>query len=184
MSIRIRLAIGVALFSLTACSSDEPTTSTDSSPSSPTAPTSATPTEAAYDGPTIPDGDYQRVITQKVKRRLGITLSDAELEFAPDGTLTNVIRILGDQWVQLANNNGDPPTVGSQGTLSYDQEGRLIVDEPCCGNSRYTWKLHGDKLTLLPDIEYGKAEHPGFDPNSQDVRVWKMLSSGIYTRVR
>ena len=181
MSIRIRLAIGLALLPLTACSSGEPTASNDSSP---IAPTTATPAKSAYDGPTIPDGDYQRLITQKVKTRLGITLSDAELGFAPDGTLTNIIRFLGDQWVQLANHNGEPPTVGSHGTLSYDQHGRLIVDEPCCGSSRYTWKLDGDKLTLLPDIEYSKAEHPGFDPNSQDVRIWKMLSSGIYTRVR
>jgi hypothetical protein len=174
------LAVGIAGALLAACSGEGATSSAGTVPGPPESPTTETAGDA---GPTIPNGDYRKVIRRKDWRRLGIDMSARELELAPDGTLTNVIRILGEQWVQLANYNGDPPAVGSHGTLRYDAQGRLVVDEPCCGKSRYTWTLSDDVLELVPDLEFAKAEHPDYDADGPDWLMWQMMSSGVYTKV-
>lgn len=180
MRARAWLAVGVAGTVLVACSGEGSASSTDPTP---VLSDSAVAGTSEYAGPTIPDGDYRKVITRKDWRRLGIDMSDRELELAPDGTLTNVIRILGEQWVQLANYNGDTPAVGSHGTLRYDEQGRLVVDEPCCGRSRYTWTLTDDELELVPDLEFAKAEHSDYDADGPDWLMWRMMSSGVYTKV-
>lgn len=183
---RPALACLTALLAVAACSSsadpgDEAAGPTSAGSTAPAAvETSSAP---AYDGPTIPDGDYRRVLDDAAKRQAGVTLSNAALEWGPDGTMTNTLRFRGDQWAQVADYGDGAPTVGASGTISYDQRGRLLVDEPCCGRSRFTWDLDGDELTMALDLDFLEAEHPGLDRRSQDVRVGVLMTSGTYTRV-
>ncbi len=178
---RYALAASTMLLTLAACTGS-PEEKADPGSASPSV--SSTPSEEAppeWTGPTIPDGDYQQLLTPASLRNFGITQTPEE--WAPDGTLTNMLRIAGPQWAQLANTNEDAMSVGSSGSLSYDQQGRLIEIEPCCGESRYTWRLDGDTLTIKPDLAWMRQNRPDVDLDSQDTRIWKMMCCGTWTKV-
>jgi hypothetical protein len=161
MRIRIVLAISAAALALSACGSTEEPTTKESSPAI------STPTEASYDGPTIPDGTYEKLLSPK--EAAALIGEDRARELWPkSGSLHQVYKFAGTSWTELNADGEAPLQKGSDGTLSYDEAGRLVLHEPCCGDTAITWTVDGDTLTM-------KTEG-GDDPMD------RVMRDGTYTK--
>ncbi len=64
------------------------------------------------------------------------------------GTGCVAYRFKGDSWTQFGAFSESTLTPGSSGALSYDDSGRLVLSEPCSGETIIRWKLTGEKLTM------------------------------------
>ena len=153
----VALAIGSAALTLAACgagSSSGPDVTLPSGTG--TAVSASTAAEApAYDGPTIPTGAYTKEVTLKQIHRLGIELGvDDVMKFDPDqlsadGTGLVVYKFAQDEWTQFSGPDADHLLPGSFGTQTYDEDGNLVISEPCCGDSTLTWSWDGRALKMV-----------------------------------
>jgi hypothetical protein len=174
----------VTIVALTACGSDS-SHHADGTGRVRSSATSSPSTEAsAWTGPRIPDGEYRQLLTRKTLKKHGITQSPRELQWAPNGTLTDLLRINGNYWAQFENENGGAPSVGSSGGLSYDEQGRLVQTEDCCGESRYIWTLQGDNLTIQPDLAWMRQNHSRGEQHAYFNQIWTMMCCGTWTKIR
>lgn len=184
MSLKTIAAIAMLVLSSGGCATDPadteaPTTQGSSASTGSTG--SGEPAEPTYDGPQIPDGDYERILTSADLDKVGLIRVPAE--WAPDDTLTNRLRFDGESMAQLANYDGGPMVVGSSASIDYDADGRLILDESCCPPGGYTWNVTDDTLTLTPDVPWMKKNAPGFDVERHDDKMWMLMTGGTFTRV-
>jgi hypothetical protein len=181
MSLRTTVTIAILVLSGGGCATDPADIDATRGPESSASPDSGATTELTYDGPQVPDGDYQRTMTLADLNRVGLARVPAE--WAPDGTLTNLLRFDGASMAQLANYDGGPMVVGSSGSIAYDVDGRLILDEACCAPGGYTWKVTGDTLTLTPDVPWMEKNAPGFSVERHDDKMWMLMTGGTFTMV-
>ncbi len=144
----ILLVIPMLLLPTAGCaSSDSSTASTGSGDEPAGASTKPTGTEAAYDGPTIPPGVYEKTFTEKYVKRLGL-LDLYDGGFSPDGTSMVVYKFEDGFWSESSGPTRETVDEGSFGTHDYDEDGNLVIHEPCCGDGVLTWSLDGDILTM------------------------------------
>lgn len=141
-------------------------------------------TEAAADVLRVPAGNYQKVITMTDARALGLRASARELELGPDGTQSVTLTFADSYWSMSADYNGDPPQVGAYGTITYEDGVRAyVIDEPCCGSSRFTWELEGDRLEIEMDLDHLLEQNPDLRRASDEVQIGRLLVAGTFTRV-
>lgn len=140
--------------------------------------------DTAGAGTRVPAGEYEKVITVDDVRALGLRPSAEELELAPDGTQTITLTFADSYWSMSADYNGDDPQVGAYGTIDYEEDAQAyVIDEPCCGSSRFTWELEGKELSITMDVDYLLEQHPALRPRSREVLVGKLAVAGTFTRV-
>ena len=181
MILKTTVVIAMLVLSSGGCATDQADTGAATTETSSASTGSERTSEPTDDGPQIPDGDSERILTPADLDKVGLTRVPAE--WAPDDTLTNRLRFEGESMAQLANYDGGPMTVGSSGSIAYDAEGRLILDESCCPPGGYTWNVTDDTLTLTPDVPWMEQNAPGFDVERHDDKMWMLMTGGTFTRV-
>jgi hypothetical protein len=142
-----------------------------SEPAGAPTPTTSKPAGAAYDGPTIPAGIYVKTFTERDVERLGVGAVYGD-RFAPDGTAVVVYKFGDGFWSESNGPTEDSVEPGSDGSHSYDDEGNLVLDEPCCGETVLTWSLDGDALTMVAVGPEGALADP----------MTHLMRAGTYTR--
>ncbi|HEY3014151.1 MAG TPA: hypothetical protein VGJ41_03520 [Nocardioides sp.] len=151
MKTLIVIALTAITASLAACSSDDTSRGVadqSTPPASATESTSSEGTQATYDGPTIPEGAYRKEVTRDDIKKAGLSPADFDYRTWPREHAIVTYRFEGDSWTQFWGFSESTLTPGSSGTLSYDNRGRLILSEPCCGETVIRWKRTGGKLTM------------------------------------
>ena len=153
MKKHIALTALLTVVALAGCSNDSDKEAGDDGSASSSTSAAA---EAAYEGPTIPDGEYEKLVEAPKRLHVRYKFADgAWTEFHDAGT---------------AGSDLEP---GSHGTYAYDDDGNLLLDEPCCGVTVLEWQADGDRLTLTaigPDEALA-------DP------MTKVMRDGDYTKV-
>ncbi|MFT4108609.1 hypothetical protein [Propionicimonas sp.] len=161
----------VALVTCTACAAPA------------TVPTSPAPVVSSVSsaGPTaaserIPAGaSWQRTITAADAKRSNVPYAPEDMEFAPDGTLTTILKFGESAWTQFANYGGGSMQPGDAGTYRYDEEGHLLLTTSSDGSTaRFAWTVSRDTLTLrmlgVPSVSAG------------ELAVARMMTEGAYRR--
>ena len=142
----------MATASLAACSSNDSTSDRadqSSGPAPTTASASSDATAAAYEGATIPEGTYRKEVTRADIEKAGLSPADFDYGNWPRGRNGIVTyRFQGDSWTQFGAFSESSLTPGSSGTLAYDDKGRLVLSEQCCGDTIIRRKVAGESLTL------------------------------------
>jgi TRAP-type transport system periplasmic protein len=140
--------------------------------------------DSAWDGPTIPDGTYEKHVHRDDALAIGVPewFLDQPDEFRGIDDLHIVHRFEGGRYQQLANYVGGMQ-VGDRGRYSYDAEGRLVkVSEsggcPGC-TATYTWTLEDDVLVL--EVVEGLGDEPLWD--DLDRAIAGFFDSGELTHV-
>lgn len=156
MKIRIVLAVLVSTAALASCGSDDTDKDARNNVTAPASTPAAT--VSAHDGPTIPPGQYEKFVSTAKRKPLHV------LYKFEDGT-----------WGEFNNGEtaGGDLEPGSHGTYTYDADGNLVLDEPCCGVTVLEWHADGDRLTM-------KAIGP--DAALADPMV-HVMRDGAYTKV-
>ena len=60
-----------------------------------------------------------------------------------------VYKFAQDEWTQFSGPDADHLLPGSFGTQTYDEDGNLVISEPCCGDSTLTWSWDGRALKMV-----------------------------------
>jgi hypothetical protein len=146
----IRLAaLGFALLLLSACGGED-AGGGDSTLSATTPTAEAVPIEGR-----IPDGRYARTLTAADAEAAGLS-SDLAKEFlGSDGELPVAFVFDGDRFQHLVTNDAGVEELGDLGTLSYDEEGRIVMTSESTGCpgciGEFEWTIEADSLTLTDD---------------------------------
>jgi TRAP-type transport system periplasmic protein len=140
--------------------------------------------EGSWDGPTIPEGAYEKHVHRDVALAIGVPewFLDQPDEFRGIDDLHIVHRFEGGRYQQLANYVGGMQ-VGDRGRYSYDEEGHLVkVSEstgcPGC-TATYAWTVEDDVLVL--ELVEGLGDEPLWD--DVDRAVARFFDSGELTPV-
>lgn len=174
------LAATVAL--LVACGEDTTPNASDAA-SSPTTTRSSEGNAAdtpspAWTGDVIPDGTYRRTATIADAKRLGLPKDVAAEVLGPDGEQRLEIRIAGDRFVHVVEEQG-AMVVGDEGTATYDADGNWVATSESSGCpgcvGTFGWSFEGGRLrlTMLDTTEAG-------DP--QEVAISRLVTEGEWVR--
>ena len=172
----VQLASAAATFALTAsfllagCDAQAPATAPDPRPSSSAAGTPSS-SEAAYDGPAIEPGTYTRKVSVKDVKALGQDPSMLPDLLGPDGKGLVVYKFEGSAWTEFHGPDDDQLERGSFGSHRYDENGHLVLSEPCCGESVLVWNSDGSTLHM-------KLQNGATEPTPID----HLMRDGVYTK--
>jgi hypothetical protein len=171
--LRTLLVTLVACTACTACAAP-PTGPANAPSTAPSVVSTPAPTPASD---RIPVGvSWQRTITAADVKRLNVPYKPEEMEFAPDGTMTTVVKFGETAWTQFANYGGGAQQPGDAGTYRYDEDGNLLLTTSSDGSSiRFAWTVSADTLTLrmlgVPATTSG------------ELAVVRMMTEGAYQRM-
>lgn len=116
----------------------------------------------AGDGPVVPDGTWQRVVTEAGAAALGIPRRDVVRHLGDDGRLPLALTVLGDTWAITTTSDAGAVEVGDLGHSTYDEQGRLLTtsaSSACPGcEAVLAWRVVGDDLVLEPAGGLGAVE--------------------------
>jgi TRAP-type transport system periplasmic protein len=140
--------------------------------------------EVAWDGPTIPEGAYEKFVTRADALAEGVpeAFLDQPDEFRGIDEMHIVHRFQGGRYQQLANYVGGM-SVGDRGTYSYDEEGRLVKVSNSGGCPGCTavldWTFEDGVLTLELVEDLGDA--PTW--SDEDRAIGRFYDSGRFEQV-
>jgi hypothetical protein len=134
----------------------------------------------ANEGARIPDGSWSTVHTIADARREGLSPREVRTHLGEDRQLPVTLRIAGDRWVLLATEDDGVAVPGDDGTLTYDDRGRAVMESESmgCGGcvGTYVWRLEGDVLTMRLAT--------AISPDLADDDVARMITQGDFRRAR
>jgi TRAP-type C4-dicarboxylate transport system substrate-binding protein len=173
-------AVDTAAPSTSAVATDAPSTVSPPDATLPTAPDHAEP--ASVDSEQVElVGTWSRTVTVAEAQAAGADPGFVQAELMPNGLDIRYQFDADGTWIQL----GDYCKCGvfergALGVFEFDDEGRLVVNEPSQGTGRgvVEWRLEGDVLTLESAEFFDGDEGPfPFDP------VSRVMTLGEYTRL-
>ena len=169
MNLPSLLAAGAVSLLLAGCGGQDSTTDADPSPSTSSA--APQPSEAAYEGPAIEPGTYTRTISTKDIKALGQNPAAFPDVLGANGKGLVVYKFEESAWTEYHGPRDDQLERGSFGTHHYDEDGRLVFSEACCGDSFLTWQSDGSTLSMT--LETGAIAVTPID---------HLMRDGVYTR--
>jgi hypothetical protein len=146
MNRRLLLAAAVVSLVLAGCGGENTSTVGDPRPSSSSA--ASQPSEAAHDGPAIEPGTYTRTVSTKDVTALGQDPAAFPDLLGANGKGLVAYKFEEGAWTEYHGPNEEQLERGSFGTLHYDQDGKLVLSEACCGDSLLTWQSDGSTLKM------------------------------------
>lgn len=108
----------------------------------------------AGDGSALPDGTWQRMVTETEAAALGVPRRDVLRHLGDDGRLPLALTVVGDIWAITTTSDAGTVEVGDLGRSTYDDQGRLLTtsaSSECPGcEAAVAWRVDGDDLVLEP----------------------------------
>lgn len=150
--------IAITLIALAGCASGEAAESAkaDNSASESTSPSpsseSADAPSDAWTGEVLPDSTWTKTVTLKQAKKVGVPQAEVPSNFGEDGLMPLTFVFESDSWAIMVVHDDGAAEPGDLGTLTYDDQGRLVTtsnSEGCSGCViTLRWKVVRDTLTI------------------------------------
>ena len=150
--------VAITLFALAGCASGEAAESAkgDNSASESTSPSpsseSADAPSDAWAGEVLPDSTWTKTVTLKQAKKAGVPQAEVPPNFGEDGLMPLTFVFESDSWAIMVVNDDGAAEPGDLGTLTYDDQGRLVTtsnSEGCPGCViTLRWEVVRDTLTI------------------------------------
>jgi hypothetical protein len=116
----------------------------------------APPAAAAPSDSRLPEGTYR---TPELTREqllaagvtAGLTQAQAEQALAVDGieqTATFALKLEGGRWTQFYSYDGGAEASTFRATYQVEDDGTVVTNEECCGETIFAYALEGDAIRL------------------------------------